>query len=285
MIRSALAWALALALLMGAVPAHAEPTELARRVQKLKILVLAGHQVELARVGVMVFANKRSQVAAPDLALTEATYRTVQGLLAPEKNLQVQRVDVPAEAFARLAALAMASSNGLAPLEAELLPYRQDCACDALLVITPGQGQLNPNSNQFFKGFTWIGVGGFSGESVRSSAAASYLDLHLVDAINGVVDPPRPLLKGIVGADPREPMPADSWPLPMQGLDAGQWSTLNAALARNMRKAFRRTLYEMGLKPSCAAYFQNLDGKLFAADPAQRLFPPAEQPTANATCD
>lgn len=264
-------------------PVCAQPNDLIGKAKTLGVLILGGHEIELARVGAMVFWNKRSVVAAPDDALAEAAFQEIQSQLSQEQRLSVSRVPVNADVLPKLAEKAFAGATGffgpsIAALKEDLAPYRSTCQCDALLVLATSRGQMDPNSNQTFKGFAWVGFSAFNDE-VRKSAAVAYVKLFLIDAATGDV-------LGAWGNSTDEgtilhsvPVTSDQWPKEMNALASESWPDLVSAFRMELRKTLRRPLFRFGLKPSCGIHFYEVDNPPISRNSSQNPFAPTSPPT------
>jgi hypothetical protein len=152
------------AMLLLDARAWAEPDALAQRVKRVGVLVLVDDQLELARVGILVFGNKRAMIETPLGMLADIAYEVIETELGKEERYQVRRVEMADSDRRRLAAIGYEQSKGffgpsLGPLAGQIAPHLQRCECDALLVVTTGDGITDPNSNQRFRGFAWVGLG------------------------------------------------------------------------------------------------------------------------------
>jgi len=230
-------------------------TELAARAKTVGVLVLAGDQLEVARIGMTVFGNKRVVVAAPDGAMTQLAFDEIRAELDLEQRFEIRQVPVQRDDRVRLAKQGADASQGvLGPqwklLAVELAPYRKACACDALLVALPAYNTPFYGSNQSAAGFWWAGYSRFS-EDVHHSSAIVNLWLLLVDPATGDV-----VASGMAAAAPWGwRVPPEHWPKSTDEVPADAWPVLYQAFRGQLPHKLRHPLYEVGLRPSCTMYF------------------------------
>jgi hypothetical protein len=182
----------------------------------------------------MVFWNKRSFVQSRDDALSDATFQEIKSQLDREQRYEVQRLLPRPEDLPRLAQQAYSGATGffgpsLALLSRELAEYCQRCNCDALLLVASSKGTMDPNSNQSFKGFAWVGHSGF-GDDVGNSAVAAYLQLFLIDGTTGTVAAAEPNATDEGTIVHRSGMSAAHWPADMASINSEQWLALTRTL-------------------------------------------------------
>lgn len=276
-------WVLLLLLILTTLSGPGRATALADRSKSVAVLVLAGHQVELARVGAMVFANKRANLQAPDDTLTEGIYLAVKEELEKEGRARVSRLVVPRENMAQLAtSVESATSILLGPDEAKLAPvvapFRSSCSCDAILLVAPLRRQVHPNSNQFVTGMVWLGRGGITGEAVSRTAVIANLMFYLFDAQSGGLASTSLSAHDRFPERDHTPLPVGSWPVAMTELSAEQWSAFVEAQGKELRLSLRWPLYRLGFRPSCLHHYHRIanpgPGRDANQDPFAQSGPP-----------
>lgn len=271
---------LATLILSGTI--SAAPTDLALRTKVISVVVLAGQDVQLARVGVMVFGNKRAVVPAPDEALQTLIFDAVKLQIEQEGRAEVRRVALKPDEMRRMADKAYAGITFFGPsirdLAVDLAPLRKECACDALLVVAESKGLTDPNSNQIFKGLSWIASSSLTGETVNRSAAAAFLLIYLVDAQTGEVVGTQTNAADTWGLPVPVPLPPENWPLEMTSISVEQWSTFLQAQSTGVNATLRRPLYRLGLKPSCALHFFRIENPVSRGNPRQNPTTPPSPP-------
>lgn len=253
-----------LATAMSPVWAAGKPSqELVSRTKTLGVLVLAGQQLDLFRIGALVFGNKRVAVQAPDTALSDLVFDAVKAQIDQEGALTVRRVELAPGDAERLRPMALQAGpkfwggyqmDALLPA---LAPYRAQCGCEALLVVAPSRREARPNSNLIYEGLAWVAQGGFMGDEVGRTEPMAALQLLLVDAGSGK------LVEGVgnrsdmgqyIGYE-SPPVAKEHWPLAMTGVTPEQWTMIWRPMARVLWSTLRRPLFSLGLKPSCTLYF------------------------------
>jgi hypothetical protein len=253
-----------LAALLTLLPLHAvAANELAPRTQRLGVLVLTGHEVELARVGALVFGNKRAFVAAADEALSEAVFQTLSAELEKEQRFELKRLQAPKEHYRQLAEAAYQGARGffgasLGDAQADIAKYAQACDCDALLVVSSARGQLDGSSNQFFKGPAWVAYSGL-GDEAKKTQVAAYLMLFLVDPASGKVVKTAANAPDAHMVPHSVPVAASAWPKEMAAIEPEQWPALVNAFRSDLAATLRRPLFKLGLRPSCGLHYHQID--------------------------
>ena len=295
--------------------AQAQETARAPTPQRIGVLVLAGHEVRLLQIGVLVFGNAYGQAPAPDGRLADAIYAAVQADLEREPTQRVGRVPVPWVDLQRLSPLAHAGSSSfwgpsLSEIQGDLVRLAAGCACDTLLVLTtPVQAEVL-GTNQTARGVTWIRTPGRQGLLVP-------LRMFVVDPATGRVrghthvasalppvpapwplDPvPTPTVPAAAPAasEPTAPAaPPDRTvsPQPKTAWTDAEWTALvqaaPAALAsagpgQGVVHGLSLALSRIGLRPSCAMAYYELTTTRRQRDPAfaDHVRPPAVAPGAD----
>lgn len=230
-----------------------EPPRLPGRVG---VIVLVGQEIELARVGAMVFGNKRTLVPTDYYAIANLIYDSVSKHLLRE-GMDVVPVLVEPAIVPKLVKRVETSSRrlfgeSLDGMEADLPNLEKNCTCDALLILTGGSG--TDGSNQYFKPIAWVAQGNLS-DTVKSTGAGAYLRFHLVEVRTtrvigrSVSSPDAGVYTNTRPLDPR------LWPTEMSTLSDEQLAAFKAALTEQVYETSRKPLFNLGLKPSCAKYF------------------------------
>lgn len=252
----------ALCLTLLTLPAAAD-NELATRTRRLGVLVLTGQEVELARVGALVFGNKRAFIPAADESLSDAVFQALADELQKEQRFDIKRLPVEANNYRRLAEAAYKGSRGffgatLGDAQADIAKHGQACDCDAVLVVSSASGQLDGSSNQFFKGPAWVAYSGL-GDEVRKTQVAAYLQLFLVDAASGKVADTATNETDERMMAHSVPVPTSNWPKEMTAIAAEYWPVLVNAFRSDLATTIRRPLFKLGLRPSCTLHYHRID--------------------------
>jgi hypothetical protein len=127
-----------------------------------------------------------------------------------------------------------------------------------VLVVSSARGQLDGSSNQFFKGPAWVAYAGL-GDEAKKTQVATYLMLYLMDPSTGKV-------VGTAANQTDEHMvlhsvsvAASTWPKEMTAIDPAQWPALVNAFRSDLATTLRRPLFKLGLHPSCAPHYHQID--------------------------
>lgn len=165
--------------------AAAQAQEGATPPRRIGLLVLAGHEVRLLQIGVLVFGNAYGQVPAPDARLADALQDVLHAELAGEPGQIVRRLQVPWDALQRLSPRAHEGSSGfwgpsLSDLRGDLVRLAAGCDCDTLLVVSSRMAAEVLGTNQVARGITWVRTPGRQGLMVP-------LHLYVVDPATGQV--------------------------------------------------------------------------------------------------
>jgi len=253
--------------------------------QRLGIAVVAGHELHLLRIGALVFGNSRGLVRAADAGIADQVYLGLRDEIALEARYDIARVAVDMADVDRLRKAREASpqafwTSRLNELHPDLAALAGRCACDLLLLATVSSKLEVFQTSQHTQGLTLV-------EYRRVPYLLVPLHFDLIDART---------LKA-VGHDSWasiEPAPA----LALTGeldqvaaLSDAQWQGVRDAVSRLFRPASRfvygrnevrslaLSLYDLGVRPSCA--MQAYTGRTSQAqrDPVASAFiPPPQMP-------
>jgi hypothetical protein len=226
------------------------------------IAVLIGHELELARVGAMVFWNKRADVPVTTDRLSDVVYHETERQLLAERRYKVKRVQVSLSSVGPLADKLRERHSGLLnPLPEragpELDEIRAACDCDTLLFVVGQRGQTNAMSNQSFRSIAWVAQSGLGKDAVNTAVAA-FAMLYLYDAKAGTLLQKSPPIIGSAGPYSPSKVAPSEWPAEMSGLTERQWSNVERALALGLSLNQRVPLYHIGLRPSCTRFVYDL---------------------------
>jgi hypothetical protein len=239
--------------------ASADSPERTRTGETLAVAVLAGEQLELVRIGALVFGNKRTSVALPDDAFDQAIASAISAEIQAEMQYTA-KILIPDRANRRKTREAIQESIGgvfsqsLVSVPEELRMLARECSCDRLLLVLGSSITHGPNSNQRFGPIAWTGLTGLSGEPTHTSL---WLPLQYL-----LVDPGSMKLLGsaLSASDDydgfaNEPLDAKLWQPSMLEVSSEAWSALNAAAHRLMARSSKLPLFRIGLRPSCGIKF------------------------------
>jgi hypothetical protein len=252
--------------------AMAQSSEASEPEQKLTVVVLAGEQLDLVRIGAMVFGNKRSSVKLADNTFHETIAAAIASELKIEGRYRIETV-IPSQAESASTRKAIQDAIGgfftrsFSTVPAELSALTQQSQCSRLLLVLGTFTTDGPNSNQSYGPIAWVAGSGFGDEPSRSALSIP-LEYILVDPI-GVK-----LLASAGSTDDDNYRFADSpidpklWHRPMLEVSSDAWAALHHAAKTLMSKSVKRPLFKVGLRPSCALRFQ----------PPQRVRPGEPRP-------
>lgn len=270
-----------------AQPAASEPGPAPRNT--VGVVMLAGDQLNLLRIGALVFGNARGQVEVPDGGIADALYRMLQTDAEREPGQAVRRVAVESSAFKALARRAREGVGGwfgksIGGMDAELAAWRRACDCQQLLVATASIWMELLGTNQTARGLTLLQL------SPESSRLVIPLDLFLYDAATG-----KQLGHSHAGVM-SSPIAFD-WPKDASStreLPAPVWQAVAAAAAdialdngplairaqRPDRNMLTFSLHDLGLRPSCdqALYLMHTTATQRDPNHAGHVPPPAPKP-------
>lgn len=254
--------------------AQAQPNPLADRTKTLRILVIGGHQVEMVRIGALVFDNKRSNIPTQDGKLAAMTFEEIKRELDREGRFDVRPVtSVQEQELARLEMKVLSSTGlwekGFKAISSDVTEIAKSCHCDALLVVIPDADHHDPSNSQSFRGYAWVAHGDDQDLHAPTHAAAS-LNLLLLDGLTGKVVESAQTRRGGVS------IPETGWPMDMQTLDADQWGAFRIAVRASLRASLREPLYRLGLRPSCADFFHGIWARHGRMQRTQDPFAPNE---------
>jgi hypothetical protein len=254
--------------------AVAQPNDLANRTKRLAVAVLAGEQVELVRVGAMVFGNKRLTVPAPDAAIADAIYEMVEKDLLMEERFQVRRIAVPVGRVAAVREAILSSLGGFSGYTLKRVPQElselvKDCECDSVLLLVGDRGSTDPNSNQTFASVAWVAHSGFSDAPSRTGVHVS-LSYLLFDPMSQTVaafaisrdDSASPFASTRLGTE--------LWQTEMTGIAANTWPLLLDGVRLTTQRKTRLPLFTVGLRPSCTERYA-LFNRTAAPDPSRGI--------------
>ena len=256
--------------------AEAQPTDLASRARQVGVAVLAGAELKLLQIGMLVFGNAYGKVDIPDDRLSAAIYEAVRGHLAVEGQFQVNRVSIDRVQLADMAMKGFAASRGflgpsLKDLSPELADFRRRCDCDALLVVTEASREV-VGTNQYYRGITWRVVRPGSTELMVP------LLLYLVDTATGeTIAHGYSEYQSVPVSAPWPEKPGD-----VRALDDATWIAIGEAGSK-LARTLRHAMFSVGLRPSCTMHFYEKHHTMSQRNPiyANYVAPPAMPPGAD----
>jgi hypothetical protein len=266
--------AVAAVVLANAGSAAAQPNELGFGARRIAVVVWAGHELKLQRMGFMVFGNQYGKVPERGDRLAAALYAAVEHELNLEQRYDVRRVPTAPTELPRLSERAHEGSTrfwaaSIEDLGNEIDRLRADCRCDALLVVAEARAEV-PGTNQFFRGITL-----FRNASDKASLAAP-LVLYLVDPATG-----KTVAKS--GANVLYRASTDAgWAgkaEEVHTLDDAAWAAVTDGLRRTLQSSLPEALDRLGLRPSCSRFFYEWTTQPNQREPAsERYVPPPRIP-------
>lgn len=239
--------------------AHAEAPDQTKAGDRLTIVVMAGEQLELVRIGALVFGNKRTSVALPDDAFDVA----IASALSTEIQAEMQytpKIMIPDRANRERYRKVIQDSLGgvfsrtLVSAPEELKQLANECSCNRLLLVLGSSITNGPNSNQRFGPIAWTGLTGISGEPTQT---ALWLPLEYL-----LIDPASMKLLDSTASSgddydgfANEPLSPKLWEPSMLEVSSEAWGALHAAAKRLMARSSKLPLFRIGLRPSCGIKF------------------------------
>jgi CBS domain-containing protein len=224
------------------------PTRSVDDVRRVAVVPVAGETMQLARVGRLPFANRRSQLDVSDWDLRDETYRAVKDVLERGGRYVVSRVDASPDAFPALHAAAGQGACRDRNARRELSRLASLCGCDALLLIIDDRRQLDPDGAQYFQGYSWVGQAGVAGSNVSASQAVVALRAVLVDArTQKVIAERRNDEPGGYPGVPRGPVDARWWPADMATVGHAERERLEPVFVALTQDTVRRAVQGTGL--------------------------------------
>lgn len=251
--RLLLSWLAATAPMLAVAqsPDPAKPNE------TLAVVVLAGEQLDLVRIG--LFGNKRSSIKLPDDSLHNAIASAIASEIDAEGQYKVRTV-IPSQSDSANTRKAIQDALGgfltrsfsTAPSELKILA--QQCECEKLLLVLGSNVMDGPQNNLRIGPFAWVAVNMHGEEPSRTSLSIP-LEYLLVDPsslkllANGITysDNNDRLVR--VAVDPK------LWHKPMLEVTREAWAELGDAAKKLLVGSVKRPLYDVGLRPSCALKF------------------------------
>jgi hypothetical protein len=227
----------------GGLPGKADSQRIAE-IRRVAVVPLVGEELELTRVGVTVFGNKRAYFPIPAWGMNDVIFDAVQATLSAGKRLAVSRLDSAHGPFHKMYTTIPARPFDLENVAAELRELAARCECDALLLVSRTQHEdALGGTNQYVYGIGWYA------RTVNDRASVSYAftayHVILLDAKT---------LAPLASAQSRlreaaEAVPAATWPQAMSSLDASHRELLRPILERLVRASMPETLKRAGLAP------------------------------------
>lgn len=241
-----------------AVPSFADPAKFAASVRKISVLVLTGHELEVARLGLTVFGNERFTHTLDSDRLSDLIHREIEAHLISERKYDVSRFTLSRDQRALLA-------EKLRDLEPWIFPFKDraiaellqsgvsSCSCDALLIVTGRPTAYDPALNQRYKPLAWV-ARSFSDKIARTTVLVAHR-FHLVEVSSSLVVASQPLH----GIYPRKYTKLDidpeKWPINLADLTEEHWQLIETRIAMEIHLNARRGLFDLGLRPSCTLYY------------------------------
>jgi hypothetical protein len=255
--RATLLLALALLLPLSHVRAAASDTDESNKT--IAIAVLAGENLDLVRIGALVFGNKRTSIPLPDDAFEAAIASAIANQIKTEGQYSTKTITTPKEKRAEIRKAIQESVGGaftqsIGNPPQELISLAQSCACEKLLVVLGASITDGPNSNQRFGPIAWTGYTGLGGPP---TSTALWLPLQYL-----LIDPSsiKLLETARSSSESYDPFVSESmsiklWQESMLEVSLEAWSELHLAAQRLMAKSSRLPLFQLGLRPSCGIKF------------------------------
>lgn len=239
-------------------------SDIATRASRVAVAVVAGEELDLVRIGFLVFGNERAKAEPPGTMLADAIYEEVSGELAREEKFEIRRLDVPLNRMKDVRASIRSAFGGfdgneLKAMPAELVQLAASCQCDALLVALGGIGVEDMvDSNQRFGPLAWVTGRGIGDKPSRTyvSVAIDFLLVDVAKMASGGVEYGRRLNRSLGGV---APIDASLWPIDMKRVDAAAWPVLVGGIRKATAGSARVPLYKLGLRPSCALRLASFD--------------------------
>ncbi len=241
--------------------AQAQTSDLANTARRIGVLVLAGDELTLKRIGFVVFGNVERKIDVPDMRLADLIFDEVKKELAAEERFDVRRIAIDRTSLATLATKVRDAKSAwretkLDEFRSELRPYLRACDCDALLVVFEAERD-EPNTNQRIRGLTWLLGGVDQGGRTRAP-----LLIQLLATPAGVVAQGGATSWGWARVALAESPKVDE----TRVLAPEQWDALVAAFRAELANSLRFGLYSTGLRASCTQYFYE-----YHTPPEQRI--------------
>jgi hypothetical protein len=250
---------LALSLLLPLSDGRAEASTTDGSKKTLAIAVLAGENLDLVRIGALVFGNKRTSVPLKDDTFELAIASAIVDQINAEGQYSTKIISTPQAKRAETRKAIQDSIGGaftqsIRNPTQELVSLAQSCECESLLVVLGASITDGPNSNQRFGPIAWTGYTGLGGPP---TSTALWLPLQYL-----LIDPSSiKLLESARSSnesyDPfvSESVNAKLWQESMQDVSLEAWSELQLAAQRLLVKSSRLPLFQLGLRPSCGIKF------------------------------
>jgi len=240
--------------------AAAQSPEPAKPTETLAVVVLAGEQLDLVRIGAMVFGNKRNSIKLPDNSFHDAIASAIASEINAEGQYKIRTV-VPSQADSGTTRKAIQDALGgfftrsFSTTPAELKAIAQQCECAKLLLVLGSSIADGPNSNQRFGPIAWVAGTGFGEEPSRTSLSIP-LEYLLVDPSSLKL-----LANSSTSSDDNDrfvqvTVDPKLWHKPMLEVSAEAWTELATATKKLLAGSVKRPLYDVGLRPSCTLKFQ-----------------------------
>jgi hypothetical protein len=260
-------FAVASILFAGSTPALASNPlpEQTTNPQKIALAVAVVEQLDLARIGPMVFFNKRSSITLPDDSIDELVASTVEAELAKEGSVAVKRLPIPS-ADRRITRRAIFESVGgtfsrsFSSIPDQLRHLISSCECERLLLVIGTPSNDGTGSSQRFGPLSWIGLTGFDEVPTYSSIRLSMAFL--------LVDPTSTKLLAYATStneqrdgSPFEAVNAKLWPKSMSEIEPATWDLVIETTRKLLTRKTRFPLYQLGLRPSCTSRYGQRSGR------------------------
>jgi hypothetical protein len=244
--------ALAICAVLVATPAYSQGTS--TTAISIGVVSLVGHDVSFLRIGFTVFQNQYASTKTAATQIADAIADTVIEDLRLEPTFKVKRIPVSQSDLSSWGEAALASSRGLFPsplenIQSAVAQLASSCSCDDLLFITDYVRHEVRGTNQHARGLTFL---------YSSPEESTVLAPILMTRFN--VATQKVTTNGIFGFEVKSvpyrwpegkekllPQPTEELVLAASAIAAQRMQP-----AATARTGLRRSLFRIGLRPSCA---------------------------------
>ncbi len=241
--------------------ATSTPNELAQRARTLGVAVLPGEALNMTRIGMTVFGNKRFSTPILDSAFEDAIFGSIKTQLEYEQKYQILQVRTTGRSLSDARTAILDSLGGFSgwqqtTVPAQLKTLAQSCACDALLVVLGASDKIG---NQAIGPLAWVAFTAFD-QPPTDTRLYTPLVYMLVDPSSFKMAAATSSANlGISGEGAGySNVKASLWPPAMDAVGADSWPAIIAAAREATMHSSRLPLFRIGLRPSCTSRFWQL---------------------------